>query len=70
MAKLYSSIGLPENITVWSETAKSITSYSAESRDKFTAAIEKQVGAHGFMIFQVYLSFSLPLIPLYPIPSP
>jgi hypothetical protein len=55
ITKLYSSIGPPENIPYWSEKMKTITSYSAECRDKFGAAIDKQVGPHGFMIFQVFL---------------
>jgi len=54
MAKLYASIGSPEKIHAWLEIAKGITSYSAESRDKFVAATEKTVGPHGFMIFQEF----------------
>jgi hypothetical protein len=74
MAKLYASIGGPESIPAWLEVAKGITSYSAESRDKFISTTEKHVGPHGFMIFQVRLTASSlpfnPSHPLFPSPSP
>ena len=53
LSKLYASIGLVENIPAWDQIAKSITDYSAENRERFVAGIEKQIGPHGFMIFQV-----------------
>lgn len=59
LSKLYSSIGSPSNVSAWPEIARSITSYSAESRDKFVAGTEQHVGPHGFMIFQVRTPFPL-----------
>ncbi|KAG0645835.1 hypothetical protein D0Z07_7948 [Hyphodiscus hymeniophilus] len=54
MAKLYASIGGVEGIPDWSQAAKSIEDYSAASKEKFVRGIEKQVGPHGFMIFQEF----------------
>ncbi|KAH8800617.1 hypothetical protein F5884DRAFT_808077 [Xylogone sp. PMI_703] len=54
ITKLYSSIGRPEKVSAWREMTKTISSYSAESREKFVAATEQQVGPHGFMIFHEF----------------
>jgi hypothetical protein len=53
ISKLYASIGTTQNIQAWSEIARNITDYSTESKQRFVQATEKQVGRHGFMIFQV-----------------
>lgn len=53
MQKLYASIGEPNKIPAWQGIAKSIGGYSVEDREKFIKGAEKQVGPHGFMIFQV-----------------
>jgi hypothetical protein len=63
MQKLYASIGGPEKIPAWLGIARSISGYSAEDREKFIQGAEKQIGPHGFMIFQVP---PLPFRPMIP----
>ncbi|KAE8451641.1 hypothetical protein EG329_003098 [Mollisiaceae sp. DMI_Dod_QoI] len=52
--KLYSSIGDSSRIDEWKKTAKSITSYSEESRKQFEDRANETVGPHGFMIFHEF----------------
>jgi hypothetical protein len=65
LTSLYSSIGSLEKASAWREFARSFKGYSAEGRDRFVAATEKQAGPHGFTIFEVQLPFLF-----LPLPSP
>jgi hypothetical protein len=56
MSKLYSSIGSPADTGAWKAIVQNIKSYSEDTREEFTSAINKAVGPHGFMIFQVRTS--------------
>jgi len=53
MSNLYASIGSPAGLGKWQAIAQGIKSYSDEAREAFTSAINKIVGPHDFMLFQV-----------------
>jgi hypothetical protein len=53
LAKVYESIGTPDKASAWPSAVKSILADPEEAQSKLTTLIEKTIGAHGFMIFQV-----------------
>ncbi|KUJ16600.1 TT1751-like protein [Mollisia scopiformis] len=54
LKNLYSSIRDPSRVDEWKKKAKSITSYSDESRKQFEDNVNSAIGPHGFMIFQEF----------------
>jgi len=50
--KLYSSIGRPEGRSA--QTIKEITTFDKTSKEAYTADVEKKIGPHGFIIFEVH----------------
>lgn len=51
MEKLYSSIGRPEGRL--GQTLKDITTFDKASKEAYTADVEKKIGPHGFILFEV-----------------
>lgn len=53
---LYASIGSPENVGAWPKIVKTVLSGPPNPQEQFTNTVQRVVGPHGFMIFQVSLS--------------